>query len=137
MRRKIDEGWPLFFLRSCKGIGKVLALAVFFLMGYFYRQVEAYDHTRYRYNVRVIERLSPQQYWMQNPDGDRWMAKFCTDSPVDLDPGMTLEYLVYEERGRCKSLSDAAPNVGFKVVRDKTTRKFIDFRIEESHYARP
>lgn len=100
------------------------------MAGTLWRDIRAYDLTRYRYNVRVIEKLNRQDYWMQSEDGDRWLAKFCADTLLDLDPGMTLEYLIYEERGTCKSMTDSSPNTGFKVHRDKVTRKFIDFREE-------
>lgn len=134
--QKIDQSWPLTLLRLSKGAGRVLALVFAFLLGTLWTQITSYDHTRYRYNVRVIEKLNPQDYWMQSEDGDRWLAKFCTDTMLDLDPGMTLEYLIYQERGRCKSITDSAPNTGFKVKRDQITRKFVDFRIGGSNHVR-
>lgn len=124
----INKHWPLMLADAEKTMTRTFILLLCFAAGYITRDHQAHQRTITLSDVRVLQKISPSVYRLQIPPGLPWVAKFCEDSPVDLDPGMKLTVLVYEDigvyPGTCKSILNGG---GFTVERDENTGKFISF----------
>jgi hypothetical protein len=123
-----------------KGVARIWAILSLFLvltvpsfLAGWYAHGAYQNNLRDRYDwVRVLQRYNDWDYQMQFVEGGPPFTKiFCHDgseNKLDLDPGMTLEYMIFVEHKDCTSV--AAKNLGIKVHRDRVTGKFVDWRAQ-------
>jgi len=107
---------------------RVLPFIAGLVLGYGARSIQSYNHTARLENFQVIQKYSDSEYQIRS-HGEVYKLKFCDDYAPDWDEGMTVEFMVYEDRGSCKSIADHY-RFGFKIRRDPTG-KFVNYHTEE------
>lgn len=106
-----------------------LAMTLAFLLGYMTHALVRISHLYTLTDVRILQKYDNLDYRVQTEEGEPFVLKFCGDYAPGFDPGMTLRFIIYEDRGACKSI--APKGTGFKVERDIATGRFVDFRQEK------
>lgn len=106
-----------------------MALALFFFMGVFYRDVQLADHTDSLSNVRILDKYSPLDFLMQTENGMAFHVTICpTKIPYDFVKGATISLFSYEQTENCKNIQ--GPGLGFIMKRDVVTGKLILANLE-------
>lgn len=122
---KARQDWTLFAsMRIINPLAAILA----FCLGYTVSEVVHDSSRHFLTNVRVLDRYDDFHYRIQVDYGEPYTIHFCDDYGPKFESGMTLQFLIYEDRPNCKTVFPKG--TGFKVYRNIATGKFVDFRQE-------
>lgn len=92
-------------------------------MGWLAKGEWQLNHTYTLHDVRVLRKYDDYKFRVQMEDGMPVTLQFCPTYKPQIDPGMTLSLLVYEDKGGCKAIDDA--RLGYVVKRDVETGQAI------------
>lgn len=80
----------------------------------WFRAHQAISYT-YNESFRVLAQINPQTFIMQRIGQPPVKLRFCNDYLPKFEPGMTLTWFSYEDRGSCVSIAPA--NRGYVILR--------------------